>query len=236
MKAGHEEEYADGTSAVPWPQSDGVTPDTLPALDSRRCENGEAQGGAKSNNGAQPVGRSPAGGREEGLDRPGKDEDDGFLSACDQLLSNEGPDLWGFGQSEGKSGDPVRDTSVLSSGRSPMADSAYHTRLEDDTLTKDRDETALKVLSTMSQGEVQERLNAEDLSTPIVSVKLKTLVEKKAIWEKHVLPKADHLRPLTKKKLHTCLWIKNRRRRISALVDTGSELGKKMRTFAAVDI
>jgi len=66
--------------------------------------------------------------------------------------------LWGFGQSE---------------GRSPMADSAYHTRLEDDTLTKDRIETALKVLSTMSPAEVQQRLNAEDLSTPIVSVKPK---------------------------------------------------------------
>jgi len=46
----------------------------------------------------------------------------------------------------------------------------------------------------------------------------KTLVEKKAIWEKHESPKADHLRPSTKKKP---LWIKNRRRRISALVDTG---------------
>ena len=62
-----------------------------------------------------------------------------------------------------------------SKGRSPMADSAYHTRLEDDTLTKDRVDTALKVLSTMSAEEVQEeRLNAEDLSTPIVSVKPKT--------------------------------------------------------------
>ena len=95
------------------------------------------------------MGRSPAGGREEGLDRPRKDEDDGFLSACDEVLSNEGPDLWGFGQSE---------------GRSPIADSA----------TKDRVETALKVLSTMSPAEVQQRLNAEDLSTPIVSVKPKT--------------------------------------------------------------
>ena len=99
---------------------------------------------------APKVGRSPAGGREEGLDRPRKDEDDGFLSACDEVLSNEGPDLWGFGQSE---------------RRSPMADSAYHTRLEDDTLTKDRVERALKVLSTMSPAEVQQRLNAEDLST-----------------------------------------------------------------------
>ena len=38
----------------------------------------------------------------------------------------------------------------------------------------DRVETALKVLSTMSPAEVQERLNAEDLSTPILSVKPKT--------------------------------------------------------------
>jgi len=90
---------------------------------------------------------------------PRKDEDDGFLSACDEVLSNEGPDHWGSGQSE---------------RRSPMADSAYHTRLEDDTLTKDRVETALKVLSTMSPADVQERLNAENLSTPIVSVKPKT--------------------------------------------------------------
>jgi len=82
-----------------------------------------------------------------------------LLSACDEVLSNEGPDLWGFGQSE---------------GRSPIADSAHHTRLEDDTLTKDRVETALKVLSTMSTAEVQQRLDAEDLSTPIVSVKPKT--------------------------------------------------------------
>jgi len=109
---------------------------------------------------APNVGRSPAGGREEGLDRPRKDEDDGFLSACDEVLSNEGPDLWGFGQSE---------------GRSPMADSAYHTRLEDDTQINDVwCDTALKVLSTMSPEEVRKRLNAEDLCTPIVSVKPKT--------------------------------------------------------------
>jgi len=133
---------------------------TSPALDNdRRSEDGEGRRGAKSNNGAQPVGRSTAGGRARGLDRPRKDEDDGFLSTCDEVLSNEGPDLWRFGQSE---------------GRSPMAYSAYHTRLEDDTLTKDRVETALKVLSTMSPEEVRERLNAEDLSTPVVSVKPKT--------------------------------------------------------------
>ena len=96
---------------------------TSPSLvkDGRSEEDGEGRKGAKYNNGAQLVGRSPAGGREEGLDRPRKDEDDGFLSACDEVLSNEGPDLWGFGQSE---------------GQSPIADSA----------TKDRVETALKVL------------------------------------------------------------------------------------------
>jgi len=117
MKAGHEEEYVDGTSAASWPQLDGVRPKTSPSLDDgRRGEDGEGRGGAKYNNGAQPVGRSPAGGREEGLDCPRKDENDGFLSACDEVLSNEGPDLWGFGQSE---------------RRSPMADSAYRTRLED---------------------------------------------------------------------------------------------------------
>ena len=50
MQAGHKEEYADGTSAVPWPQLDGVRPKTLPALDGRRIEDGEPRGGAKSNN------------------------------------------------------------------------------------------------------------------------------------------------------------------------------------------
>ena len=80
MKAGHEEEYVDRTSAAPWPQLDGVRPKTSPALvDDRRSEDGEGRGGAKYNNGAQPVRRSPAVGREEGLDRPRKDEDDGFL-------------------------------------------------------------------------------------------------------------------------------------------------------------
>ena len=78
-KAGHEEESVDGTSAAPWPQLDGVRPKTSPALvdDRRSEEDGEGRGGAKSDNGAQPVGRSPAEGREEGLDRPRKDEDDG---------------------------------------------------------------------------------------------------------------------------------------------------------------
>ena len=92
MKAGHTEEYVDETSAAPWPQLDGVRPNTSPSLvdDDRRSEDGEGRGGAKYNNGAQPVGRSPAGKREEGLDRPRKDEDDGFLSACDEVLSNEG--------------------------------------------------------------------------------------------------------------------------------------------------
>ena len=46
-----------------------------------------------------------------------------------------------------------------------MADSAYETRLEDPTLTKDYIETALKVFGTMSPAEVQERLNAEELRT-----------------------------------------------------------------------
>ena len=79
MKAGHEREYVDGTSAAPWPQLDGVRPKTSPSLvDDRRSEDGQGRGGAKSNNGAQTVGRSPAGGREEGHDRPRKDEDDGF--------------------------------------------------------------------------------------------------------------------------------------------------------------
>ena len=82
-----------------------MRPKTSPTLvdDVRRSEeDGEGRGGAKSDNGAQAVGRSPAGGREEGLERPRKDEDDGFLSVCDEVLSNEGPDLWGFGQSEGE--------------------------------------------------------------------------------------------------------------------------------------
>ena len=51
MKAGHEEEYADGTSAAPWPQLDGVRPNTSPALvdDGGRSEDGEGRGGAKYN-------------------------------------------------------------------------------------------------------------------------------------------------------------------------------------------
>ena len=48
-KAGHEEEYVDGTSAAPWPQLDVVRPRTSPALDDgRRSEDGEGRGGAKS--------------------------------------------------------------------------------------------------------------------------------------------------------------------------------------------
>ena len=48
MKAGHEEENIDGTSATPWPQLDGVRPKTSPALvDGRRSEDGEGRGGAK---------------------------------------------------------------------------------------------------------------------------------------------------------------------------------------------
>ena len=51
MKAGHEEEYVDGTSAAPWPQLDGVRPKTSPSLvDDRISEDGEGRGGAKSNN------------------------------------------------------------------------------------------------------------------------------------------------------------------------------------------
>ena len=50
MKAGHEEEYVDGTSAASWPQLDGLRPKISPALvDDRRSEDGEGRGGAKSN-------------------------------------------------------------------------------------------------------------------------------------------------------------------------------------------
>ena len=49
MKAWHEEENVDRTSAAPWPQLDGVRPRTSPTLDDRRSENGEGWGGAKSN-------------------------------------------------------------------------------------------------------------------------------------------------------------------------------------------
>ena len=51
MKAGHTEGYVDRTSAAPWPQLDGVRPETSPALvdDGRRSEDGEGRGGAKSN-------------------------------------------------------------------------------------------------------------------------------------------------------------------------------------------
>ena len=49
-KAGHEEEYADGTSAAPWHQLDGVRPTTSPSLvDDGRSEDGEGRGGAKYN-------------------------------------------------------------------------------------------------------------------------------------------------------------------------------------------
>ena len=42
-KAGHEEEYVDGTSSAPWPQLDGVRPRTSPALvDDRRSEDEKA--------------------------------------------------------------------------------------------------------------------------------------------------------------------------------------------------
>jgi len=51
MKAGHTEEYVDGTSAAPWPQLDGVRPKTSPSLvDDRRSEDGEGRGGAKHDN------------------------------------------------------------------------------------------------------------------------------------------------------------------------------------------
>jgi len=50
MKAGHTEEYVDGTSAAPWPQLDGVRPNTSPSLvDDGRSEDGEGRGGAKYN-------------------------------------------------------------------------------------------------------------------------------------------------------------------------------------------
>jgi len=49
MKAGHEEEYVDRTSAAPWPQLDGVRPKTSPALVDDRSEDGEGRDGAKYN-------------------------------------------------------------------------------------------------------------------------------------------------------------------------------------------
>jgi len=51
MKAGHTEENVDGTSAAPWPQLDGVRPNTSPSLvdDGRSEEDGEGRGGAKYN-------------------------------------------------------------------------------------------------------------------------------------------------------------------------------------------
>ena len=49
-KAGHEEEYVDGTSAAPRPQLDGVRPKTSPSLvDDRKSEDGEGRGRAKYN-------------------------------------------------------------------------------------------------------------------------------------------------------------------------------------------
>ena len=50
MKAGHEEENVNGTSAAPWPQLDGVRPKTSPSSDDDgRSEDGEGRGGAKYN-------------------------------------------------------------------------------------------------------------------------------------------------------------------------------------------
>jgi len=50
MKAGHEEENIDGTSAAPWPQLDGVRSKTSPSLvDDGRSEDGEGWGGANYN-------------------------------------------------------------------------------------------------------------------------------------------------------------------------------------------
>jgi len=63
-----------------------------------------------------------------------------------------------------------------------MADSAYETRLEDPTLTKDYIETALKVFGTMSPAEVQERLNAEELRTQ----------KKETTKKKHELASSPH--------------------------------------------
>jgi len=50
-KAGHTEEYVDGTSAAPWPQLDGVRLETSPSLvdDGRSEEDEEGRGGAKYN-------------------------------------------------------------------------------------------------------------------------------------------------------------------------------------------
>ena len=54
-KAGHEEEYVDGTSAAPWPQLDGVRSKTSPSLvDDGRSEDGEGRGGAKYNSPLEP--------------------------------------------------------------------------------------------------------------------------------------------------------------------------------------
>jgi len=57
MKAGHTEEYVDGTSAAPWPQLDGVRPKTSPSLvdDGRGEEDGEGRGGAKHNKNTSPI-------------------------------------------------------------------------------------------------------------------------------------------------------------------------------------
>jgi len=69
MKAGHTEEYVDGTSAAPWPQLDGVRPKTSPALvdDVRRSEDGEGRGWAKSNKSIKIYYHSPEGVTGAGL-------------------------------------------------------------------------------------------------------------------------------------------------------------------------
>jgi len=65
----------------------------------------------------------------------------------------------------------------------------------------------------------------------------KTFEAKRQIWNQYGGPTMQRrVRPLNEKKAHTCVWVKNKKRSISALLDTrsditviGTDLAKKLR-------
>ena len=53
----------------------------------------------------------------------------------------------------------------------------------------------------------------------------KTFEEKQQLWHQYGKPSMQRrVRPLNEKRAHTCVWVKNKKRRISALLDTGSDI------------
>lgn len=52
----------------------------------------------------------------------------------------------------------------------------------------------------------------------------KTAEEKRQIWNHYGRPTQRRVRPLNETKTHTCVWVKYKKRRISALLDTGSDI------------